>query len=168
MSYRDPDWCYRLNIVSLVFGFVGNLFLLANFTNRIRYIVALPVTIVLWFLATAILVGITIAMHVYAPPVPPCQTYTQGFWYAVIAAVLYFACSALLLVNMLGYFLGHYPQRFTLTEAQRTLILQTMMFFLWLAGGAGVFSRVEQDIGGQGWLFTDAVSAARHVPLPKH
>ena len=66
--------------------------------------------------------------------------------------------SMLLMVNMLGYFLGHYPQHFNLTDAQRTLILQTMMFFIWLAGGAGVFARVETEIGHQGWLFTDAVS----------
>lgn len=53
----------------------------------------------------------------------------------------------LLMVNMLGYFLGHYPQHFTLTESQRTLILQTMMFFVWLAGGAAVFSTVETKYG---------------------
>jgi potassium channel subfamily K len=34
----------------------------------------------------------------------------------------------ILMVNMLGYFLGHYPQHFELNEEQRNLILQTMMF----------------------------------------
>lgn len=48
----------------------------------------------------------------------------------------------ILMVNMLGYFLGHYPQHFDLDDDQRTLILQTMMFFFWLAGGAAVFSKV--------------------------
>ena len=57
----------------------------------------------------------------------------------------------LLMVNMLGYFLGHYPQHFELTDEQRNLILQTMMFFLWLAGGGGVFARVC------GWSFVDAL-----------
>jgi potassium channel subfamily K, other eukaryote len=57
----------------------------------------------------------------------------------------------ILMVNMLGYFLGHYPQHFTLTDEQRNLILQTMMFFLWLAGGAAVFGRVE------GWSYVDAL-----------
>jgi hypothetical protein len=50
--------------------------------------------------------------------------------------------SMILMINMLGYFLGHYPQHFDLDDDQRTLILQTMMFFFWLAGGAGVFSKV--------------------------
>jgi potassium channel subfamily K len=43
-----------LNIASLVCGFVGNLFLLFNFTRRVRYIVALPLTIILWYFATGI------------------------------------------------------------------------------------------------------------------
>ena len=57
----------------------------------------------------------------------------------------------LLMVNMQGYFFGHYRQHFELTDEQRNLILQTMMFFIWLAGGAGVFARVE------GWSFVDAL-----------
>ena len=43
-----------LNAVSLVCGFVGNIYLLFNFTQRVRYIVALPMTIVLWYFATGI------------------------------------------------------------------------------------------------------------------
>jgi potassium channel subfamily K len=81
-------------------------------------------------------------MNEHDPPVRPGQTYSQGFWHAIIAAVLYLIGSMILMVNMLGYFLGHYPQHFDLDDDQRTLILQTMMFFFWLAGGAGVFARV--------------------------
>ena len=89
------------------------------------------------------LIGITISMNKYVPPKRPEETYSQGFWHAVIAAVLYLVSSMLLMINMLGYFLGHYPQNFELTEEQRTLILQTMLFFIWLAGGAGVFVKVS-------------------------
>lgn len=53
-GYDDPKWCVELNAASLVCGIVGNLFLLFNFTRRIRYIVALPMTIFLWFTATGI------------------------------------------------------------------------------------------------------------------
>ena len=97
-------------------------------------------------------------MNIRYPPVRPEGTYTQGFWYGVIAAVLYLFCAIILMINMLGYFTGHYPQHFNLTEAQRTLILQSILFFVWLAGGAGIFSYVEQTYGSQNWLFTDAVS----------
>lgn len=55
------------------------------------------------------------------------------------------------MINMLGYFLGHYAQHFELDDDQRTLILQTMMFFLWLAGGAAVFARVCS------WSYADAL-----------
>ena len=90
-------------------------------------------------------------MNKYVPPDRPAETYSQGFWHAVIAAALYLVSSMMLMVNMWGYFLGHYPQHFELTDEQRNLILQTMMFFIWLAGGAGVFAKVS------GWLFVDSL-----------
>ena len=151
IGFPDPKWCLGLNGASLVCGFIGNLFLLFNFTRRIRYIVALPVTIILWYFATGILMGILFSMNEYVPPHYPDQVYSQGFWHAVIAAVLYLVSSMILMLNMLGYFLGHYPQHFELSDDQRNLILQTMMFFFWLAGGAAVFARTE------GWSFVDSL-----------
>ena len=53
-GFPDPRWCLGLNGASLACGFAGNIFLLFNFTKRIRYIVALPVTIILWYFATGI------------------------------------------------------------------------------------------------------------------
>jgi potassium channel subfamily K, other eukaryote len=150
VGYPDPQWCYNLNIASLVCGFLGNIFLLFNFTRRIRYIVALPATILLFYVASGILIAITASMHIYVPP-EDGDIYSQGFWHAVIAACLYVFNSMILMVNMVGYFLGHYPQHFTLTDEQRNLILQTMLFFFWLGGGAGVFTVVC------GWSYPDAL-----------
>ena len=70
LPFRDPRWCYDLNLVSLVCGFVGNLFLLFNFTGRIRYIIALPVTILIWYVATGI-VGFP-SHHPIPPYRQPC------------------------------------------------------------------------------------------------
>ncbi|CAF9941181.1 MAG: Potassium channel [Alectoria fallacina] len=151
IGFPDPRWCLGLNGASLACGFAGNIFLLFNFTRRIRYIVALPVTIILWYFATGILIAITASMDEYVPPHRPEQTYSQGFWHAVIAAILYLVSSMILMLNMLGYFLGHYPQHFELSDDQRNLILQTMMFFFWLAGGAAVFAKVE------GWSYVDSL-----------
>ncbi|ETN43224.1 uncharacterized protein HMPREF1541_02383 [Cyphellophora europaea CBS 101466] len=150
VGYTDPHWCYALNIASLVCGFLGNIFLLFNFTRRIRYIVALPVTIFLFYVASGILIAITASMNIYVPP-EKGDIYSQGFWHAVIAASLYVFNSMILMVNMVGYFLGHYPQHFTLTDEQRNLILQTMLFFFWLGGGAGVFAAVCD------WDYPDAL-----------
>lgn len=97
-------------------------------------------------------------MNQYFAPVKPQETYTQGYWYAVISAVLYLCCSMLLMVNMVGYWLGHYPQRFKLSDHQRTLILQTMLFFVWLAGGGAIFAKIESDYGEEKWKFVDGVS----------
>lgn len=146
----DPHWALNLNGASLACGFVGNVFLLCNFTQKIRYIIALPATILFFYVASSILTGITIAMNVYEPP-EAGQVYSQGYWHAIIAACLYMFCGMLLMINMLGYFLGHYPQHFDLTDEQRNLILQTMIFFIWLSGGAGVFSYIEK------WDYPDAL-----------
>jgi len=43
-----------LNACSLACGFAGNFFLLLNFTGRVRYIVALPLSILFWYLACGI------------------------------------------------------------------------------------------------------------------
>jgi potassium channel subfamily K, other eukaryote len=149
-GYPDPPWCYNLNVASLVCGFLGNIFLLFNFTRRIRYIVALPATIILFYIASGILIAITASMNIYVPP-EDGDIYSQGFWHAIIAACLYVFNSMILMVNMVGYFLGHYPQHFNLTDEQRNLILQTMLFFLWLGGGAGIFTVVCD------WTFPDAL-----------
>lgn len=43
-----------LNAVSLACGFLGPLILLANFTGRVRYIIALPLSIIIWMLSSAL------------------------------------------------------------------------------------------------------------------
>lgn len=141
-GYQDPPWEIAINAVSLACGVVGNLFLLFNFTRAVRYIVALPCTIVMWYLATGMLIGVLATMVEQEAPGED-GLWSQAFWYAVMAAALYMVAAMLLMVNMLGYFLGHYTQHFELTDEQRNLILQTMAFFIWLAGGAGVFARVN-------------------------
>ena len=36
VGFPDPRWCIALNAASLACGFIGNIFLLFNFTRRIR------------------------------------------------------------------------------------------------------------------------------------
>ncbi|KAH7035446.1 uncharacterized protein B0I36DRAFT_382151 [Microdochium trichocladiopsis] len=141
---RDPQWELTCNGVSLACGFLGNIFLLLHFIGRVRYIVALPLSILFWFLASGILIAITVSLSIYSPPVGPGEIYGQGYWHAILAAGLYMLGSLMLMANMAGYLLGHYPQDFDLNDDQRTLILQTTMYFVWLAGGAGIYERLEQ------------------------
>jgi len=97
-------------------------------------------------------------MDIYVPPIGPGQIYSQGFWHAIIASFFYLVGSTLLTINMVGYFRGHYPQQFDLDDDERTLILQTMMFFFWLAGGAGVFAALEEFTYADALYFADVVS----------
>lgn len=88
------------------------------------------------------MIGITAAVHVYAPPALPHQLYTTAFYFAIIAACLYFFNTLILTINLLGYLLGRYPQHFALSNSQRTLILQTTAFGIWLIVGAAIFQKL--------------------------
>jgi potassium channel subfamily K len=57
--------CIALNATSLVCGIVGNIFLLCNFTRVVRYIIALPMSIFLWLVSTAI-----VSMHRIPSDIP--------------------------------------------------------------------------------------------------
>jgi len=59
--------CYWLNAASLILGFVGNFFLLMNFTQRVRYIIALPMTIFLWYVATGLVSAFILNSRLYHP-----------------------------------------------------------------------------------------------------
>jgi len=148
---KDPRWCYWINVLSLIMGFLGNIFLLLNMQNRIRYIVSLPLSILFWLVASSLLIADLVSMHIYATPEAGVEMYSEGFWYGVAAAAIYGLLAIFLMGNFVGWVRGHYPQHFDLTDDQRTLIVQTMLFFVWLAGGGGVYSRLE------GWRFCDAV-----------
>jgi potassium channel subfamily K, other eukaryote len=96
-----------------------------------------------------------ITMNEKARPDFPNEMYSGGYWYGLEAAVVYLLLAIALLVNMIGYIRGHYPQHFELTKDQRTLVVQTMVYLFWLAGGAGVFVAVE------GYTYSDSVSVFR-------
>lgn len=88
------------------------------------------------------MIGITAGVDVYAPPALPHQLYTTAFYFAIIAACLYFFNTLILTINLAVYLLGHYPQHFALSNSQRTLILQTTAFGIWLIVGAAIFQKV--------------------------
>jgi hypothetical protein len=54
VGIKDPTWELALNACSLACGFAGNILLLLHFTGRVRYIVALPLSITFWILASGI------------------------------------------------------------------------------------------------------------------
>ncbi|KAI9780275.1 MAG: Potassium channel [Geoglossum umbratile] len=147
----DPKWLLAVNAVSLVFALAANMSLLLNMAQRLSFSVAQPITIVGWYISSFLLV----ALVAFAPSglrLPPTNhAFTQAYYYGIMAAAIYFIISSLMVVTVLGAYKGHYPREFKLTISQRTLMLQTISFLVYLLSGAAVFAHVE------GWKFLDAV-----------
>jgi len=77
--------------------------------------------------------------------------FSQAFYYAIFSAGLYFLCASLMVVTVIGAYLDHSDTEFKLTMSQRTLMLQTISFLIYLLVGSLVYSHIE------GWHFLDAV-----------
>ncbi|KAF3909757.1 hypothetical protein AA313_de0209991 [Arthrobotrys entomopaga] len=151
IPFADPKWVTNINAASLIFGFIGNFFLMCNYSRRIRYKIAMPVTILGWYIAFGLLSSILIALVTHAPTEGDAQVYTQAFWYGVISAGLYLFSATILFVNIAGYIKGHYPSHIESSMAEKNLMLQTIFFFVWMAVGALVFSKIE------GWTYSDSL-----------
>ncbi|KAI9151956.1 Outward-rectifier potassium channel TOK1 [Paramyrothecium foliicola] len=151
---KDPPWLTIVNAIQLVVAIVSNVFLLLNMTRRIRFSIAQPITIAGWYISAVCLIGLTAtAAGPLTQGLDPVNHYiwSQAYYYGIWAAILYFVVASLMVVTFSGALAGHYPKDFNLTASQRTLMLQTIMFLMYLLLGALVFSNVE------GWNYLDAV-----------
>lgn len=143
-----------VNAVSLVLALVANLALLLNMARRVSFSVAQPITIVGFYVAAILLIAlVAAAAHDPSLRLPPDadRALTQAFYYAIMAATTYCIIATLLVFTVYGAIRGKYPREFELTMSQRSLMLQTICFMIYLLGGAAVFARIE------GWKFLDAV-----------
>src|SRR6185437_5616416 len=80
-------------------------------------------------------------------------------YYAIFAAGLYQIISYLLCVTVYGACKGHYGYEFELMSAQRTLMLQPIVFLGYLLVWALVYFKVEK------WAYLDAVYFADFTAL---
>ena len=141
-----------VNAVSLVFALAANFALLLNMARRISFAVAQPITIVGWYVSSFLLIAIVVAAPARLRlPSPPNHVFTQAFYFGMMAAVLYFIVASLMVITVYGAYQGRYSQEFKLTMSQRTLMLQTIAFLVYMLLGALIFSRIE------GWNYLDAV-----------
>jgi potassium channel subfamily K len=148
----DPKWLIGVNGAQLGIALISNLSLLMNMARRIRFSIAQPVTIIGWYLSSIALVGLTACAAGPLKLEPPERhAFSQAYYYAIIAAGLYFMVATLMVVTVWGAYKGHYDKEFQLTMSQRTLMLQTISFLVYLLAGATVYSHIE------GWKFLDAV-----------
>lgn len=148
----DPAWLLAINGVQLAVAVIANMALLLNMTKRLRFTIAQPITIIGWYSSVLCLIVLqcVAATHLRIDPWDE-HVWSQAFYYGIYAAVLYFIDASLMVVTFWGAFTGHYDKDFLLTPSQRTLMLQTILFLMYLLIGALVFSKIE------GWPYLDAV-----------
>jgi potassium channel subfamily K len=150
---EDPEWLIAVNSISLVFALAANMSLLLNMARRLSFAIAQPITILGWYLASALLVVLVVVASTEVFRIQPMQEHalSQAYYYGIIAAGLYFVIASLMAFTAYGAWKGHYAKDFQLTPSQRTLMLQTIGFMVYLLLGALVFSKIE------GWQFLDGV-----------
>ncbi|KAF2192448.1 potassium channel-like protein [Zopfia rhizophila CBS 207.26] len=127
--------------------------LLLNMARRLSFAIAQPITIVGWFISSVLLIVLVALASSSTFRTQPMQEHalTQAYYYGIIAAGLYCIIALLMIVTVVGAYRGHYPKEFRLTTPQRTLMLQTISFMVYILLGALVYSKVE------GWQYLDAV-----------
>ena len=127
--------------------------------HRLSFSVAQSVTIIGWYISSVLLISlVAAAVHIVKVP-GENRALTQAFYYAIIAAMLYFIIATLMSITVYGAYKGHYPKDFKLTMSQRTLMLQTISFMVYMIAGAAVYAKVE------GWKFLDAVYFTNYTLL---
>ncbi|KAJ5357501.1 hypothetical protein N7541_004659 [Penicillium brevicompactum] len=160
LNISDPKWVTSINAVSLVSALVANLALSLNMARRIRFEIAQPIIIIGWYISSALLISILIPFGVMMyQPENDNRIYAQSYYYGTFAAGLYFIIASLMAVTGYGAWRDHYSREYNLTTSQRTLMLQTIVFFIYLLGGAAVYARIEN------WRFLDALYWADYTLL---
>lgn len=162
LSMTDrPCRLIAVNAVSLACALVANFSLLLNMARRLKFNIAQPITIGGFALAAILLIAlIAVASSSYFR-IQPAEAHalSQAFYYAIIAASLYAIISMLMVLTVYGAWKGHYKTEFRLTISQRTLMLQTISFAVYLLLGGLVFSYIEN------WKFLDGVYWADYTLL---
>jgi potassium channel subfamily K len=149
----DPKWLIAVNSISLVLALSANISLLLNMSRRLTFEIAQPITIIGFYLAGFLLMALVGVASSSVFRIQPMEEHalSQAFYYAIMAAGIYFIIASLMAFTAFGAWKGHYAREFRLTASQRTLMLQTIAFMIYLLIGAVIFSYVE------GWMFLDAV-----------
>ncbi|EUC41250.1 hypothetical protein COCMIDRAFT_106655 [Bipolaris oryzae ATCC 44560] len=157
----DPKWLIAVNSVSLVFALSANASLLLNMSRRLKFAIAQPITIIGFYMASFLLIALVGVASSSVFRIQPMQQHamSQAFYYAIMAAGVYFIIASLMMFTAFGAYTGHYDREFRLTASQRTLMLQTIAFVCYLLIGALIFSYVEN------WAFLDAVFWANFTLL---
>lgn len=136
-TVRDPTGIFIVNILSLVIGFSSNIVLFLHFARKLSYLKSQIINITGWTIAGGMML---VDVIVCATRDKPDDLFkTIGFWFACITSGLYFGCTLTLSLHYLGYTLNKYPATFNLLPNERSIMVFTVFFSLWLIWGAAMF-----------------------------
>ena len=152
MVWAERCRLIAVNAISLAIAIIANLALLANNFGRLPFSVAQPATIVGWYITSLMLIGLVAAAPAHLPlSRGENRTFSQAYYYAILAAALYFLVASLLVATTVGVYRGRYSSDFKLTFSQKTLMIQVVLFLGYLLAAAAVYAKIED------WNFLDAV-----------
>ena len=147
-AVQDPTWLTAVNSVSLAVAVCTNLVMLLQLVEMVPYKVAGPVVVAGWYTSSFLLLGVVSAAYSQLPI--ESEAASQAYYYGAMAAVLYFIVASMLAATAFGVFSGKYAKKFKLTTAQRTLMMQTMVFLGYVLAMAAVYTNIE------GWAYLDS------------
>lgn len=151
LEVSNPSWLTIVNSFSLGIAIVTNLLMLMQMAEKIPYRIAAVFVIFGWWLSSALLLGLVAAAPSQLSLTSgQARTWSQAYYYAILAAGIYGVIGTMLAVTAYGVFRGRYATKFKLTTAQRTLMLQTMVFLGYVLVAAEVYSYIES------WPYLDA------------
>ena len=98
---EDPKWLIAVNSVSLVFALSANISLLLNMSRRLKFAIAQPITIIGFYMASLLLMALVGVASSQVFRIQPMQQHalSQAFYYAIMAAGVYFIIASLLRSN---------------------------------------------------------------------
>lgn len=142
-----------ITAMCLTCGLASNLLLFVNLSSQFSFFALhLSATMggIISFVAFTISISVFARERKYISP-PDQFEFTQAFYYAIMAAVLYFMVSVFLGINFLATRRDFFPKTFRLNETERKLLLQDSALMFYLLLGALIFSLIEK------WKFLDAI-----------
>ena len=155
----DPSWLIIVNAISLGIAILTNMLMLMQMAEKVPYRIAALFVVFGWWISSALLLGLVAAAPSQLPlPSGQARTWSQAYYYAILAAGIYGVIGTMLAVTAYGVYRGRYATKFKLTTAQRTLMVQTMFFLGYVLAAAEVYSYIED------WPYLDA-GMGREIPV---
>lgn len=160
LEVSNPSWLTAVNALSLGVAAVTNLVMLMQMAEKIPYRIGAGFVIIGWWLSSALLLGLVAAApSQLSVPSGQAPTWSQAYYYAILATGIYGVIGTMLAITAYGgVYRGRYATKYKLTTAQRTLMLQTIVFLGYVLAAAEVYSYIE------GWKYLDA-GMWRKIPM---